>query len=73
MRLTLKKKCPKCGSIEYVRIPRKAWMRLIKDSFLLECNMCRSEFLCVHDEADTFKPLFFEGSSAGLTSSRNAG
>jgi DNA-directed RNA polymerase subunit RPC12/RpoP len=38
-------KCPYCGHKEFVRIPRKYWMRLFRGSRLMECMKCRKGFL----------------------------
>jgi hypothetical protein len=62
VRLTLKEKCPHCGSAEYVRIPRKSWMRIFKSSYLYECNLCRNEFILLQYDKDKVVPSLLKES-----------
>ena len=39
------KACPKCGSSDSVRIPRRLWMRLILGSGYHQCLHCKESFL----------------------------
>ncbi len=39
------KPCPRCGVIDYYRIKRKWWMRLIPHSKNYKCQRCDCEFI----------------------------
>ena len=39
------KACPKCGSSDFRRIPRKLWMHLILGSENYQCRHCEESFL----------------------------
>jgi len=45
MRITIKNRCPYCNSSNFVRIPRKYYMRISSFTKHYECNLCRKEFV----------------------------
>jgi len=47
MKISIKKRCPYCFSIELERIHRKWWMRLLIHSRYFECLTCKAHILVI--------------------------